>query len=406
MKFPLFVALRYFFSRKDWNVVHIISLISLIGIGVASMALIIVLSVFNGFTDVAVKMLSFPNPDIKVESVKGKSFVLNDEFSKKLKAVEGVENCVSVVNETVLMSFQDRQTVVQLIGTEADYSKLNSIDTTMRIGSFDIGDSLRPQVVLGLSLALDMGIGKGAENMNMFLSFCSPRKNATAAFVPEENLNTEHALFSGSFMTEGDMDRDAAIVPLGFAQSLLDYKENEVSCIHISVNDDKNTDKIKHEISKMLPDDLVAKTRFEQDPIYFKIVKAEKLAVYLILSFIIFIASFNIMGSVSLFAMVKKHDIKILSSMGATNKNIRLIFFLVGLILSSIGCLSGLILGSLFCLIQQHFGIIKIGSNGFVVDSFPVSIYPMDTINVLILVIIITSLCIGIMVRKIKIDNQ
>jgi lipoprotein-releasing system permease protein len=112
------------------------------------------------------------------------------------------------------------------------------------------------------------------------------------------------------------------------------------------------------------------------------------------------------MGSVSLFAMVKKHDIKILSSMGATNKNIRLIFFLVGLILSSIGCLSGLILGSLFCLIQQHFGIIKIGSNGFVVDSFPVSIYPMDTINVLILVMIITSLCIGIMVRKIKIDNQ
>lgn len=406
MKFPEFVALRYFFQRKNWNVVHIISIISLVGIGVASMALIIVLSVFNGFTDVAERMLAFSNPDIIIESQKGKSFSLNDVDAEKIANVVGVKNCVNVVSETVLMSFADRQTIVNMIGTTEDYTKLNSIDSTMRIGTFSLGSSSAPSAVLGLSLAINLGIGKGADKMNLMLHFCSPKNNSSLSFVPEENLNEDKAVYSGSFMTAGDMDADVAFVPLAFAQNLLEYEQDRISSIHVSVEDDKQVDKVKEKIIDILPKDMIAKNRFEQDPIYFKIVKAEKLAVYLILSFIIFIASFNVMGAVSLFAMVKRNDIKILSSMGANNRNIRKIFFMVGMIMSSIGCVSGLLLGSAFCFLQQQFGLIKIGSNGFVIDSFPVSLCFTDIINVVILVMIIASLCIGIMVRRIKIENK
>lgn len=406
MKFPEFVALRYFFQRKNWNVVHIISIISLVGIGVASMALIIVLSVFNGFTDVAERMLAFSNPDIIIESQKGKSFSLNDVDAEKIANVVGVKNCVNVVSETVLMSFADRQTIVNMIGTTEDYTKLNSIDSTMRIGTFSLGSSSAPNAVLGLSLAINLGIGKGADKMNLMLHFCSPKNNSSLSFVPEENLNEDKAVYSGSFMTAGDMDADVAFVPLAFAQNLLEYEQDRISSIHVSVKDDKQVDKVKEKIIDILPKDMIAKNRFEQDPIYFKIVKAEKLAVYLILSFIIFIASFNVMGAVSLFAMVKRNDIKILSSMGANNRNIRKIFFMVGMIMSSIGCVSGLLLGSAFCFLQQQFGLIKIGSNGFVIDSFPVSLCFTDIINVVILVMIIASLCIGIMVRRIKIENK
>lgn len=406
MKFPEFVALRYFFQRKNWNVVHIISIISLVGIGVASMALIIVLSVFNGFTDVAERMLAFSNPDIIIESQKGKSFSLNDVDAEKIANVVGVKNCVNVVSETVLMSFADRQTIVNMIGTTEDYTKLNSIDSTMRIGTFSLGSSSAPNAVLGLSLAINLGIGKGADKMNLMLHFCSPKNNSSLSFVPEENLNEDKAVYSGSFMTAGDMDADVAFVPLAFAQNLLEYEQDRISSIHVSVEDDKLVDKVKEKIINILPKDMIAKNRFEQDPIYFKIVKAEKLAVYLILSFIIFIASFNVMGAVSLFAMVKRNDIKILSSMGANNRNIRKIFFMVGMIMSSIGCVSGLLLGSAFCFLQQQFGLIKIGSNGFVIDSFPVSLCFTDIINVVILVMIIASLCIGIMVRRIKIENK
>lgn len=406
MKFPEFVALRYFFQRKNWNVVHIISIISLVGIGVASMALIIVLSVFNGFTDVAERMLAFSNPDIIIESQKGKSFSLNDVDAEKIANVVGVKNCVNVVSETVLMSFADRQTIVNMIGTTEDYTKLNSIDSTMRIGSFSLGSSSAPSAVLGLSLAINLGIGKGADKMNLMLHFCSPKNNSSLSFVPEENLNEDKAVYSGSFMTAGDMDADVAFVPLAFAQDLLDYEQDRISSIHVSVEDDEDVDEVKDRIIEILPKDMIAKNRFEQDPIYFKIVKAEKLAVYLILSFIIFIASFNVMGAVSLFAMVKRNDIKILSSMGANNRNIRKIFFMVGMIMSSIGCVSGLLFGSAFCFLQQQFGLIKIGSNGFVIDSFPVSLCFTDIINVVILVMIIASLCIGIMVRRIKIENK
>ncbi len=397
MRFSFFVAFRYFFSKKDWSVVHIISLISLVGIGVASMALLIVLSVFNGFTGVAEKMLSFSNPEIIVESQKGKTFKLEEDLLGRIREIEQVKYCSPVVRESVLMSIGERQTIVSLVGVEKGYERLGRLDSVMKAGVFDIGSEQEPNAVLGYALALQLGLGKGAEKMNLPLQFCSPKTEISNAIVPEDNLNIASATYSACFMTEGDMDMDVAFVPLRFAQELLEYDTTTVTSLDIALKNPSDIKKAKKELDKILPESVVVKDRFEQDPLYFQVVKAERLAVYLILSFIIFIASFNVMGSISLLAMIKQNDIKILSSMGSGRRNIRGIFFIEGMILSVFGSLSGLLLGCLFCFLQQTFGMIKIGSEGFVVDSFPVELRLLDVLSVLLLVIIIASISVWVM---------
>ena len=402
MRFTLFVALRYFFSKKNKGIVHIISLISLVGIGVCSMALIVVLSVFNGFSSVGEKMLSYSNPDILIESRKGKTFSVSDINISQIENTKGVEACVRVFEETVMMTFFDTQKVVELIGTQNAFATFNHFDTLMRVGEFDVGNAESPNAILGYALSLDMGLDRGAENMNLSLKFCSLKKDATTSIVPEENINTVSANYGGSFMTAGDMDVNTVFVPLSLAQELSDYDSNTVSGLYVFVKQGENAERVKERLQDLLPQTMVAKNRLEQEPAYFKIVKSEKLAVYLILSFIVFIASFNVMGSVSLFAMIKQNDIKILTSMGASKKRIRSIFFALGLTLSSIGCIAGLLLGSLFCLLQQCFGFVKTGAQNLVIDAFPIGLQLSDIASVILLVGIISMLCVGIMVKRIK----
>ena len=398
MRVTLFVALRYFFSKKNKGIVHIISLISLVGIGVCSMALIVVLSVFNGFSSVGEKMLSYSNPDILIESRKGKTFSVSDIDISQIENTKGVEACVRVFEETVMMTFFDTQKVVELIGTQNAFATFNHFDTLMRVGEFDVGNAESPNAILGYALSLDMGL----ENMNLSLKFCSLKKDATTSIVPEENINTVSANYGGSFMTAGDMDVNTVFVPLSLAQELSDYDSNTVSGLYVFVKQGENAERVKERLQDLLPQTMVAKNRLEQEPAYFKIVKSEKLAVYLILSFIVFIASFNVMGSVSLFAMIKQNDIKILTSMGASKKRIRSIFFALGLTLSSIGCIAGLLLGSLFCLLQQCFGFVKTGTQNLVIDAFPIGLQLSDIASVILLVGIISMLCVGIMVKRIK----
>jgi ABC-type lipoprotein release transport system permease subunit len=240
--------------------------------------------------------------------------------------------------------------------------------------------------------------------MNIPIQFCIPKKNPTNVIVPEDNLNIDKALFSASFLTKSDIDNNVAIVPLSFAQNLMELSSNQVSSLNIKLKDLKKTKQVKAEIEKLIPENYVVKDRLEQDPVYYKVVKAEKLAVYIILGFIIFIASFNIMGALSLLIMTKKKDIMILRTMGATKRDIRKIFFTTGVMMSVIGMLCGLILGIIFCLLQQHFGIIKMGAS-YIVESFPIKIYFTDIVAILLMVVTISCLCTGLMSRKIKFNK-
>lgn len=393
--------MRYFFSKKELKVINIISLISLIGVGVVTMALLIVLSVFNGFTSLASDMLSYSNPDLIIEPNKGKVINLEEIKTKQIESIKQVQAITPVIKESVLISFENTQSIVDMYGVEDEFFRISNIDTTMQIGNTSLYTNGKPNCILGYSLMLRMSLYQGAEKHNIPIQFCIPKKNPTTVIVPEDNLNISKTLFSGSFMTRSEIDDNVAVVPLSFAQNLLELSPNQASNLNIKLKDTKKTEKVRREIEKIIPKTYVVKNRLEQDPVYYKVVKAEKLAVYIILGFIIFIASFNIMGALSLLIMIKKKDIMILRTMGATKKDVRSIFFINGVMMSVIGMICGLILGIIFCLLQQHFGIIKMGSS-YIIDSFPVKIYITDILAIFSMVVIISCLCTAIMSRKIK----
>lgn len=396
--------MRYFFSKKELKVINIISLISLIGVGVVTMALLIVLSVFNGFTSLASDMLSYSNPDLIIEPNKGKVINLEEIKTKQIESIKQVQAITPVIKESVLISFENTQSIVDMYGVENEFFRISNIDTTMQIGNTSLYTNGKPNCILGYSLMLRMSLYQGAEKHNIPIQFCIPKKNPTTVIVPEDNLNISKALFSGSFMTRSEIDDNVAIVPLSFAQNLLELLPNQASSLNIKLKDSEKTEKVRREIEKIIPKTYVVKNRLEQDPVYYKVVKAEKLAVYIILGFIIFIASFNIMGALSLLIMIKKKDIMILRTMGATKKDVRSIFFINGVMMSVIGMICGLILGIIFCLLQQHFGIIKMGSS-YIIDSFPIKIYITDILAIFSMVVIISCLCTAIMSRKIKFNK-
>lgn len=396
--------MRYFFSKKELKVINIISLISLIGVGVVTMALLIVLSVFNGFTSLASDMLSYSNPDLIIEPNKGKVINLEEIKTKQIESIKQVQAITPVIKESVLISFENTQSIVDMYGVEDEFFRISNIDTTMQIGNTSLYTNGKPNCILGYSLMLRMSLYQGAEKHNIPIQFCIPKKNPTTVIVPEDNLNISKALFSGSFMTRSEIDDNVAIVPLSFAQNLLELLPNQASSLNIKLKDSEKTEKVRSEIEKIIPKTYVVKNRLEQDPVYYKVVKAEKLAVYIILGFIIFIASFNIMGALSLLIMIKKKDIMILRTMGATKKDIRSIFFINGIMMSVIGMICGLLLGIIFCLLQQHFGIIKMGSS-YIIDSFPIKIYITDILAIFSMVVIISCLCTAIMSRKIKFNK-
>ena len=393
--------MRYFFSKKELKVINIISLISLIGVGVVTMALLIVLSVFNGFTSLASDMLSYSNPDLIIEPSKGKIINIEEINLQQIESIAQVQAITPVIKESVLISSENAQSIVDMYGVKEEFFKISNIDTTMQIGNTSLYTMDKPNCILGYSLMLKMSLYQGAEKHNIPIQFCIPKKNPTTVIVPEDNLNISKALFSGSFMTRSEIDDNVAIVPLSFAQNLLELLPNQASSLNIKLKDSEKTEKVRSEIEKIIPKTYVVKNRLEQDPVYYKVVKAEKLAVYIILGFIIFIASFNIMGALSLLIMIKKKDIMILRTMGATKKDIRRIFFINGVMMSVIGMICGLILGIIFCLLQQHFGIIKMGSS-YIIDSFPIKIYITDILAIFSMVVIISCLCTAIMSRKIK----
>lgn len=406
MNLPLFIAWRYFFSKKKLKVINIISLISLIGIAITTMALLVVLSVFNGFTYVGTKILSSSNSPLVIEANKGKVFSLDSIPYNKIKSLNKVSAITPVLNENALISFEQNQTLVVMKGIDESYTKINRIDTSVTYGEFKIKKFGNDACVMGVGLASNIGIPKNAEIMGAVIKVIVPKREDGLSINPEESFRNKEIIYSGSFQMGSEMDGNNIFVPISFARELLDYSNNEVSSVFIRPKSDNDIPSLKSEIKEMVGLKYEVKDIFEQEPLYQKVVKAERLGVYVILAFIIFIATFNVMGSLSLLIMDKKKDILILRTMGATLKQVRLIYFLNGIMLSFIGAIIGLVLGVGVCYIQQRFGLIKMGSGGFVVDAFPIELRIMDIISIFLLVLSIGAVSVAIMVSRIKFDNK
>lgn len=406
MNLPLYVAWRYFFSKKKLKVINIISLISLIGIAITTMALLVVISVFNGFTSVGTKILSSSNPPLLIEAKKNKVFSLDSIPYNKIKSLQKVYAISPVLKENALISFGQSQALVLMKGIDETYTKINRIDTSIVYGNFSLKGFGSDACVLGIGVAANIGMPNNAERMGAIIQLIVPKREGRVSISGQETFNNKDILYSGSFRMEAKMDEDNVFLPIGFVRELLDYDNNEVSSVFIRPKSDNDIKKLKSEIKEMVGEDYEVKDIFEQEPIYQKVVKVERLGVYVILSFIIFIATFNVMGSLSLLIMDKKKDILILRSMGATLGSVRSIYFLNGLMLSFVGALIGLLLGTGFCLLQQQFGIIKMGADILVIDSFPIELRILDIISIFSLVLSIGSVSVAIMVSRIKFDNK
>lgn len=395
MRLSLFIAWRYFFSRRKLKVINIISLIALVGIAVTTCALFSVLSVFNGFTQLSEQLLSSSSAPLVIEAKSGKTFKIDTKTYNHLIHTHSISICSRVIRENAIVSFGDNQTLIELRGVEENYNKINNIDTAMLYGSFHLFRNGEPACVVGVGVASSLMLPKNAEIMGVRMSVMVPNRFASASNIGgEEVFINQNAMYSGCFETKSEIDEKTVFVPLSFAQELLSYQDDGdslvQSSIYIKPANTQNILQTKEDIEKLTNSKYEVKDILAQQPIYGRVVKMERFGVYLILSFIIFIATFNIMGSLSLLIMDKKRDMFLLESLGARQKQIRQIYFLNGFMLSIFGAAIGLILGLLLCFVQQRYGLIKMSSSpDVVINAFPVQVKVLDMVKVFLLTVAI-----------------
>lgn len=398
MNLPLKIARRYFFSRKVSGVVHVISGISVLGVVVGTAALIIILSVFNGFEKLVVSLYNDFDPDIKVLPISGKHFVENRAAIDRLANINGVWAASPVIEENVLARYDDNQTFARIKGVEPAFLHTVGIDSAVFIGESVIQEGSFAYALVGMGVSGKLGIN--VYNDLRYLQLFIPKGDKKVIINPNRAFNKASIRPSGIFSLQREFDDKYIITPIGFAKSLTG-KDKSISAIEINVDPQRDLGEVKAEVQAIVGDDFKVLDRFEQHSFLYRILRSEKMAVYLILSFVLLIAAFNLVASLSMLAIEKKKDITILNSMGLTKQGIESIFLSQGLLLSLGGATIGLLLGVFICLIQQYFGIIGLGGNSFVTDAYPVELKAAD-----ILLVFVTVLVIGWLASYIPAKNS
>jgi lipoprotein-releasing system permease protein len=385
---PSYIAKRYLFSKKTHNIINIISLISIAGISIGTAALIIVLSVFNGFEGLVVSLYNAFDPDMQITVMKGKTFDLTRFPLEKIQKLKGIAYAVPVLEENALLKYKDKQYIASIKGVGEGYNKVSGLDTMIINGEFSLSYQGHPMSVVGFGVAHNLSLEMN-DLVNPIEVFV-PKKGKVSISNPEYAFNQENMWPSGIFSIQHEFDTKYMIVSLPFIQKLIEAPD-KASSIEIKLFSDAEKEAIQDNIKKLLGNEYEVKNRFEQHAILYKIMKSEKWAVYFILSFILLIATFNMVGSLTMLIMDKKKDIAILRSLGSRKATIIRIFFAEGIFISGLGALSGLSIGLLICFSQIYFGFIPLNtSGGFVIDSYPVEVKVLDIVAVFFTVLLIS----------------
>lgn len=410
MNTAFYIARRYLFAKKSTNAINIISAISVLGVFVGSAALIVILTVFNGFEDVVLKMFNTITPQIIIEPAKGKTFNPNTVYFNELKANKSIFSYTEVLSENALVRYNNKQSPALIKGVSADFLKNKSLDSIVIDGNFVLSsDNGQPNAVVGSALQAYLGVmpSDAFETLEIY----SPKKGIKASSInPLDDFTVLNIPPAGVFEVQQDFD-NLVIVPLRFARELLG-EETKVSSIEIDVNKGVNEERLKKEIEKKLGAEFVVKNRIEQNQALYNVLGSEKWMVYIILTFIVIIAIFNIIGSLTMLVIEKLKDISILNSLGAGKKLIKRIFLLEGMMITLTGCVFGLLAGLVFCLVQQHYGLVKMGEANLlgISNAYPISLKWKDFLLVFITVtifsLIASSLASNLSVKKIDHLNQ
>ncbi|MDC0249635.1 ABC transporter permease [Flavobacteriales bacterium] len=384
MNFPFFIAKRYFSTQKSSNFVHIISWVSLFGVAIGTAALILVLSVFNGFENLVLSMYNSFDPHLKIINTSAKTFI-PDDVNALLLTVEKIENSALVLEEEVLLKYQEKEYIATVKGVSEEYLQMTNFDSLLIDGKYINRFESNNVAVVGRGVAyyLSMGVGSIFEQLNIFI----PKRNSKTLLNPTTSFTQSGVVPVGIFGVQAEVDAEYIITPLLFLQQLSE-RDNEVSAIEIKLKDEEDMLIIQEMLQMALGDMYKVKNRLEQQEFLYKILNTEKLAVFLILTFIMIIATFNIIGALSMLMLDKKKDISNLRSLGCTVQDIQSIFFNKSILTILLGIVIGLIFGVGIAFLQQTFGFISMRGS-FVINTYPIAIVFIDVLLVSAIVFII-----------------
>lgn len=401
MNFPFFIARRYLFSKKSTNAINIISGISVIGVAVATMALVVTLSVFNGFHDLVASFFTTFDPQLKVTPVMGKTVAADDPILTKIKQLPEVDVATESVEDQALVIYRGRQAMVTVKGVEDNFDQLTHIkEILLGDGEYELHAADMFYGIPGIRLAEQLGTGYLYEEP---LKVYVPRREGQLNMANPMDGLVEDELFSPGVIfqvSQSKYDKNYILTSIDFARRIFE-QQGMISALELRLKPGSNFERVKSEIKDIAGDKYYVKDRFEQQDDTFKIMKIEKLMAYIFLTFILMIACFNIIGSLSMLIIDKKDDVVTLRNLGASDKQIVHIFLFEGRMISAIGAVLGIILGLALCWAQQTFGLVKLGSSSasFVVNAYPVSVHPEDVILIFITVLVVGFLSVWYPVR-------
>ena len=392
MNFPFYIARRYLFSKKSTHAINIISCISAVGVAVATMALVVTLSVFNGFHDLVASLLTAFDPQIEVVPAQGKTAPADDPLLTKIRQLPQVDVATECVEDQALAIYAGRQAMVRVKGVDDNFDKLSHINRILYgDGEFTLHAANLQYGIVGIRLADNMGMGNNWEG---YMKVYAPQRegqldmmNPTEGFV-EDSLISPGVVFA---VKQGRYDNNYILTSIAFARNLFG-QQGRLSQLELRLKPGSDLDAVKAEMQQIAGDKYRVLDRMEQQEDTFRIMKIEKFIAYIFLTFILAVACFNIIGSLSMLIIDKRDDVVTLRNMGATDKQIVRIFLFEGRMISAIGAIAGILLGLLLCWLQQTYGLVALGqsSGSFIVDAYPVSVHPED-----IILIFVTVLAVG-----------
>lgn len=389
MNLPFYIARRYLFSKKKHNAINIISAVSVCGVALATLALVCTLSVFNGFQDMVAGFFTAFDPELKITVREGKVFDPHESRVAQIHAMPEIEVWTETLEENAMVQYKERQTMAVIKGVEDNFEQLTAIDSLLYgTGKFVLNDSVVDYGILGVELMSELGTGiQFVDPLQVY----APKRNARVNMAnPAASFNSDYLFSPGAVFIVNQQKYDARYIltSLGFARRLFDY-DTEVSAIEIKLKPGSNIDAVEKKMEEILGERFVVQNRYEQQADVFRIMEIEKFISYLFLTFILAIACFNVIGSLSMLILDKRDDVETLRNLGAGDQLITRIFLFEGRMISVFGASIGIVLGLLLCFLQQKFGLISLGGgNGsFVVDAYPVSVHLTDVLLVFVTVI-------------------
>lgn len=403
MNLPFYIAKRYLFSKKSHNAINIISGISVCGVALATLALVCTLSVFNGFRELVAGLFTSFDPELKITAAKGKVFDAGDSLILRVRQLPEVEVSTLCVEENAMLRYKERQEVVTVKGVEENFSQLTAIDSILYgYGKFTLHDEVTEYGIMGIQLASLLGTGVSPIDP---IEVCVPKRGVSINVAnPTSGFKRGYLYSPGVVFAVNQQKYDASYVltSLDFARDMFGY-EDEATSLELKFRPGTDVGAMQKRISRLLGADYSVQDRYEQQADVFRIMEIEKLISFFFLTFILLIACFNIIGSLSMLIIDKKEDVRTLRNLGADSRLITRLFFVEGWLISLIGAVAGIVFGLLLCFLQQRYGLIALGSQGgFLVDAYPVSVEAGDVLLVFLTVLVVGGMAVWYPVRNLS----